>query len=73
MKDERWRCYTRDEIRKTDRNGVETNSLDLTWIKTGEDISEVSLAELLEDIREKSDEISDAVEQLESLLGDIEE
>lgn len=73
VKDERWRCYTRDEIRKTDRNGVESNSLDLTWIKTGEDISEVSLAELLEDIREKSDEISDAVEQLESLLGDIEE
>jgi type I restriction enzyme M protein len=48
-------------------------SLDITWIKTGEDISEISLSDLLSSIHEKSDAIADAVEQLEALLRDIED
>lgn len=66
--DGRWRRFTVDEILARDKT-----SLDITWIKTGEDISEVPLAELLSDIREKSDNIARAVAKLEELLGGIEE
>lgn len=53
--------------------GRDKLSLDITWIKTGEDISEIALSDLLASIHEKSDAIADAVEQLEALLGDIED
>ena len=66
--DGRWRRFTIDEIMSRDKL-----SLDITWIKTGEDISEISLSDLLSNIHEKSDAIADAVEQLEALLGDIED
>jgi type I restriction enzyme M protein len=64
----RWRKFTHDEIAaRSDKN------LDFKWIQTGEDISEVSLTDLMSDIRKKSDEIASAVNQLEELLGDVEE
>lgn len=66
--DGRWRRFTLDEVMARDKV-----SLDITWIKTGEDISEVALSDLLTSIHEKSDAIADAVEQLEALLGDIED
>ena len=66
--DGRWRRFTIDEIMSRDKL-----SLDITWIKTGEDISEIALSDLLASIHEKSDAIADAVEQLEALLGDIED
>lgn len=66
--DGRWRRFTIDEIMGRDKL-----SLDITWIKTGEDISEIALSDLLASIHEKSDAIADAVEQLEALLGDIED
>lgn len=66
--DGRWRRFTLDEIMARDKL-----SLDITWIKTGEDISEVALSDILASIHEKSDAIADAVEQLETLLGDIED
>ena len=66
--DGRWRRFTLDEIMARDKL-----SLDITWIKTGEDISEVALSDILASIHEKSDAIADAVEQLEALLGDIED
>lgn len=66
--DGRWRRFTIDEIMSRDKL-----SLDITWIKTGEDISEISLSDLLSSIHEKSDAIADAVEQLEALLRDIED
>lgn len=64
----RWRKFTLDEILDRDKT-----SLDITWIKTGEDISEVPLAELLAEISEKSANISSAVAKLEELLEGIEE
>lgn len=64
----RWRKFTIDEILERDKL-----SLDITWIKTGEDISEVPLSELLAGIREKSDSIAEAVAELEALLEGIEE
>lgn len=63
----RWRRFSIDEILARDKT-----SLDITWIQTGEDISEVSLSYLLSEIREKSDVISDAVGQLEALLSNVE-
>lgn len=66
--DGRWRKYTLEEILARDKT-----SLDITWIKTGEDISEVPLSELLGEIREKSDSIASAITELESMLGGIEE
>ena len=66
--DGRWRRFAIDEIMGRDKL-----SFDITWIKTGEDISEIALSDLLASIHEKSDAIADAVEQLEALLGDIED
>lgn len=66
--DGRWRRFNIDDIMSRDKL-----SLDITWIKTGEDISEVALSDLLADIHEKSDAIADAVAQLEALLEDIED
>lgn len=64
----RWRRFSLQEILDRDKA-----SLDITWIKTGEDISEVQLSDLLAEIREKSDDIALAVSRLEELLGGIEE
>lgn len=64
----RWRKYDIAEILDRDKA-----SLDITWIKTGEDISEVPLSELLGEMREKSDSIAAAVARLEELLGGIED
>ncbi|MBS6419016.1 MAG: SAM-dependent DNA methyltransferase [Olsenella uli] len=64
----RWRRFTLQEILDRDKA-----SLDITWIKTGDDISEVQFSDLLAEIREKSDSIASAVSRLEELLGDIEE
>lgn len=66
--DGRWRKFAIDDVFARDKT-----SLDITWIKTGEDISEVPLSGLLGEIREKSDNIASAVAELEKLLGGIEE
>lgn len=64
----RWRRFDIREIMERDKL-----SLDIAWIKTGDDISEVSLSELLENIQVKSDEISSAVARLAELLKGIED
>ena len=64
----RWRRFAIDDLLNRDKT-----SLDITWIQTGEDISQVSLDYLLSSLREKSEVISEAVSQLEELLGDIED
>ncbi len=64
----RWRCYPIDEILKRDKT-----SLDITWIKQGGEEDNRTLAELMADIKEKSQTISNAVAELEKLLANIEE
>lgn len=64
----RWRKFSYDDILSRDKT-----SLDITWIKTGTDIDDISLSELLQQIKEKSNNISSAVASLEKLIGDIEE
>ena len=48
-------------------------SLDITWIKQGGEVDDRSLAELMADIKDKSQTISRAVTELEKLLANIEE
>ena len=64
----RWRKYPVDEIIARDKT-----SLDITWIKQGGEVDNRSLAELMADIKDKSQTISAAVVELEKLLANIEE
>ena len=64
----RWRKYPVDEILARDKT-----SLDITWIKQGGEVDNRSLAELMADIKDKSQTISAAVVELEKLLANIEE
>lgn len=64
----RWRKFSVEEL-----VGRDKTSLDITWIKDKDDLEEVTLAELVATISEKSTNIIKAVEQLNSLLSGIEE
>lgn len=64
----RWRRYTIDEIMARDKT-----SLDITWIRQGDEEDNRTLAELMTDIEEKSQNISNAVAELKKLLADIKE
>lgn len=64
----RWRKYDVDEVMKRDKT-----SLDISWIKLIDDDNDMSLAELMSNIQEKSDNISKAVAELQKLLANIEE
>lgn len=66
--DGRWRKYTYQEILDRDKT-----SLDITWIRSGEAVDDRSLSELLSEIEEKASNITNAVEALKALIGDIEE
>lgn len=64
----RWRKYNVDDILKRDKA-----SLDITWIKQNDDDNDYTLAELMAQIQEKSDNISKAVAELQKLMANIEE
>ena len=64
----RWRKYDVDEVMKRDKT-----SLDISWIKLNDDDNDMSLAELMTNIQEKSDNISKAVAELQKLLSNINE
>ena len=64
----RWRKYNVDDILKRDKT-----SLDITWIKQNDDDDDYTLAELMAQIQEKSDNISKAVAELQKLMANIEE
>lgn len=64
----RWRKYSVDEILKRDKT-----SLDITWIKLGDDDNDYTLVQLMDIIKEKSDNISKAVAELQKLISNIEE
>lgn len=59
------RKYSLEEIKE---NGYK---LDLKWMQEDDGSENLSLGELLEKIKEKSKNISDAVSDLEALLGDV--
>jgi len=64
----RWRKYPIYEILKRDKT-----SLDITWLKSGEDLVDYSLTELMTMIEEKSQNILSAVNSLKDIIGNIEE
>ncbi len=64
----RWRRFTYDEILSRGKT-----SLDITWIRSGAEGEDFTLAELLEQIKEKSANIANAVAELEKLLGEVNE
>jgi type I restriction enzyme M protein len=64
----RWRKYPVDELLARDKT-----SLDITWLKNGEDTVDYSLAELMTMIEDKSQNILSAVSSLKEIIGNIEE
>jgi type I restriction enzyme M protein len=64
----RWRKYPVSELLKRDKT-----SLDISWIKQTNDDDDMTLAELMSTIQQKSDNISKAVAELQGLLKGIEE
>lgn len=62
----RWRKYGIDEIMARDKT-----SLDITWIKQGDDTEDLPLSQLMANIKEQSLNISKAVSELEKLLAGI--
>jgi type I restriction enzyme M protein len=64
----RWRKFTLKEIMARDKT-----SLDISWIKQGDETEDMSLAELLTTIQEKSNKIADAVTKLQALVANIKE
>ncbi len=61
----RWKRFSIDYIRQNDFR------LDIKWLNSDEDDDERTLSELLEELIEKSENISKAVKELEALIGDI--
>ena len=64
----RWRKFTIEDILARDKT-----SLDITWMKADSGTDDYSLAELLDMIKEKSNNIAKAVAELEALIGEVEE
>ena len=64
----RWRKYPVAELLKRDKT-----SLDISWIKQTDDDDDMTLAELMATIQQKSDNISKAVAKLQELMANIEE
>ena len=61
----RWRKFSLSDIEN------ESFKLDLKWIQEEDDLDALSLEELLAMIKEKSQNISSAVSELEELLGEV--
>ena len=64
----RWRKYPVAELLKRDKT-----RLDITWIKQTDDDDDMTLAELMSTIQQKSDNISKAVTKLQELMANIKE
>jgi type I restriction enzyme M protein len=61
----RWRKYTLDEVKA---NGYK---LDLKWMQEDDGSEDLSLSELFDLIKTKANNISDAVKELEKLIGEV--
>lgn len=66
--DGRWRKYSVKELLARDKT-----SLDITWIKDKDDIEDVTLADLLENIKTEAKEIATHSENLSKMLKGISE
>lgn len=66
-KEKRWKKFNINEIKKMNYK------LDISWIKTGDEITERSLNELLEEIKTKTDSIVSSVAKLQELIAEVDE
>ena len=64
VQDERWRCFTRDEILARDKS-----SLDLKWLKDEEESIEGSIEDLMHMLSEELQREQAAFSELEKLLN----
>ncbi|PQD43555.1 class I SAM-dependent DNA methyltransferase [Enterococcus faecalis] len=64
----RWRKYSIDQIKSRDNL-----SLDISWMEAERDTPDYTIAEMLDLMQEKSDNIANAVARLQELLGEVEE
>jgi len=65
----RWRKFSyENDILTRDKT-----SLDITWMKAEDDTENYTLSELLDQIKEKSENIAKAVVELEALIGEVDE
>lgn len=64
----RWRKFTIEDILARDKT-----SLDISWMKENSETDDYTLTELLDMIKEKSNNIAKAVAELERLIGKVEE
>ena len=60
----RWRRYTYEEICARDKT-----SLDLSWIRQGEETEDIPLSELIATMEEKAAKITEAIAQLKAIMG----
>lgn len=64
----RWRKYSFDELIARDKT-----SLDIMWIRAGEETVDYSLAELMSIMEEKATNIAEAMSKLKEIINTIEE
>ena len=64
----RWRRFAIEDILARDKT-----SLDISWMKANSETDDYTLTELLDMIKEKSNNIAKAVAELEQLIGKVEE
>jgi len=64
----RWRKYSIDQIKSRDNL-----RLDIYWMEAENDTPDYTIAEMLDLMQEKSDNIANAVARLQELLGEVEE
>lgn len=64
----RWRKFTIEDILARDKT-----SLDITWMKIESEADDYTLSELLDMIKEKSNNIAKAVAELEQIIGEVKE
>lgn len=71
VEDERWHVFTRDEIRKTDGDGNETNSLDIGLIKDDSIIDYDDLPDPVENVEEAIDQLRHATDLLADVVAEL--
>lgn len=71
VKDERWHVFSRDEIRKTDGNGNETNSLDIGLIRDDSIIDYDELPDPVESAEEAIGQLQHAMDLLADVVAEL--
>ncbi len=71
VEDERWHAFTRDEIRKVDADGNETNSLDIGLIRDDSIIDYDDLPDPIESAEEAIGQLQHAIDLLNDVLAEL--